>query len=527
MLLKGTIPVLLFCSIALLPQGCHSASKNTKPSKDTNIKSSRLAGSWYPGDKRGLNKMLSSLLKKSGATDIGKGRVVGLIAPHAGYVYSGRAAARAFKLLSGREIKRVIIIAPTHYGGFRGFSTPDYTHYKTPLGLVPVDKDAVGTLRGHKQHIRSQIAHEQEHSLEIELPFLQYVLKDFEVLPILVGELSLVDIDSISKKLMKFMDRKTVVIVSSDFTHYGERFGYKPFEVKDPASLKEKLKELDLGAVKKIGAIDCEGFRDYVRDRKVTICGRNAIALFLRVLEKRKNAKAKLVEYYNSADISKDYDNTVSYASVVFYEDPKKDDKKPKGELKMDKKTYNLRSEEKSTLLKISRDTLELYLNEGKYPDTDKYELTDNLKAKRGVFVTLHKKGALRGCIGYIEGIKPVYRAVMENTVNAALEDPRFPRVKKEETKDLDIEVSVMTPLAEFKKPDEIEIGRDGLVISKGWHKGLLLPQVATEWKWDRVQFLEAVSNKAGLPRQAWKDEDVKLEKFSAIVFGEKEGKEK
>jgi len=179
---------------------------------------------------------------------------------------------------------------------------------------------------------------------------------------------------------------------------------------------------------------------------------------------------------------------------------------------------------EQQTLLKLARNQLEILLQQkaGAVPDLAQYELTPQLREKSGVFVTLKKIGKLRGCIGYIEGIKPLYQAVIDNAKNAAFDDPRFPKVRADELKDITIEISVMTPLRRIKSVDEIVVGKHGLTIEKGYHHGLLLPQVPGEWGWDRDTFLVHICRKAGLPDDAWK-EGATLKVFSAQVFGEKE----
>ena len=534
-----TTPALLVIStfIALLIPSCKGESQNRIANKATNVKQSQLAGSWYPASKDELTKMLDSYLKEANPPSFENKEIVGIISPHAGYVYSGKGAAFAYKAISDRKIDRVIILAPSHHSAFRGFSTPDYTHYETPLGLVEIDKPIVDELKKEKLHIENPGAHIPEHSIEIQLPFLQISLKNFKVVPILIGEMTQEDYESLGKILRKYVGSGTIFVVSSDFTHYGDNFDYHPFKFKKAPSaneVKDVLKRLDGGAIDEILKLSFKGFRDYVTKSEITICGRNPIALFLKILEGEEGVTPSLLKYYTSIDSTGDYSSSVSYTSMIFTREKKgksasqiENLKSKNGEvaLMITKETYNLSGEEKNVLLRIARDTLNSYLSKKEYPDKKKYNITANLEAKRGVFVTLTEKGDLRGCIGYIEGIKPVYQAVMENAVNAALEDPRFPSVTLEEIPKIDIEISVMTPLTPVEKIDEIEIGKHGLVIAKGWNRGLLLPQVATEWKMDRNAFLEAVSNKAGLPRDAWKDKNSKLEKFSAIVFNEKEVK--
>lgn len=209
-----------------------------------------------------------------------------------------------------------------------------------------------------------------------------------------------------------------------------------------------------------------------------------------------------------------------------------KDNENKKGERKMaqeEKKLIqegNLTEEEQKTLLKLSRDVLLSYIKNSPLPKIEDYKITENLKQQYGVFVTLHKKGDLRGCIGYIEGRCPVYQAVIDNTVNSSTCDPRFIPVQENELKDIDIEISVMTPLKKIKSTDEIVIGKHGLVIRKGGRSGLFLPQVPIEWNWNKQEYLMHLCQKASLPLDAWK-EGAELYTFSAQVFGEKEFEEK
>ena len=182
----------------------------------------------------------------------------------------------------------------------------------------------------------------------------------------------------------------------------------------------------------------------------------------------------------------------------------------------------NLNKDEEQTLLKLSRDTLTMYIKDHKTPDVANYKLTDNLKNKYGVFVTLKEKGELRGCIGYIERIMELYKGVIDNTINASTRDPRFAPVSAKELDDIDIEISVMTPLKKIENVDEIVVGKHGLVIKKNGRSGLLLPQVPIEWDWDKDEYLMHICLKAGLPTDAWKTgADIYI--FSAQVFGEKE----
>lgn len=182
----------------------------------------------------------------------------------------------------------------------------------------------------------------------------------------------------------------------------------------------------------------------------------------------------------------------------------------------------NLQKQEKETLLKLARKTLTEYLENNKNPKLDDFKITEGLKKKQGVFVTLKIDDMLRGCIGYVVGIKPLYEGVIENTINAAVNDPRFTPVQKNEVDKIDIEISAMTPLEKIDNPNIVEVGKHGLVIKKGFSSGLLLPQVAPEQGWNREEFLSNTCRKAGLPGDCWKEKDTEIYIFSAEVFGER-----
>jgi len=182
-----------------------------------------------------------------------------------------------------------------------------------------------------------------------------------------------------------------------------------------------------------------------------------------------------------------------------------------------------LNHDEKIYLLSLARTTISHYLETQKLPST--LPVSDKLREKFGVFVTLHKNGQLRGCIGYIEGIAPLYQAVMEMAKSAAFNDPRFNPVVKKEIPDLEIEISVLSPLKKVKDVKEIQVGKHGIIIQQGFQRGLLLPQVATEWGWNREEFLEQTCHKAGLPADAWKDTSSEIYIFSAEIFSEKDVK--
>lgn len=496
------------------------------------------AGFWFPGSAKGLEREVRQYLELAPETKI-PGRVVGIISPHAGYRYCGEVMGAVYKTVMGKKYNRVVFLAFSHSYPVDGLSVLGVDAYQTPLGEMPVDMEMRDALLKNPLVKSVASAHTQEHSDENQMPFVQTVLQPgWKMVSIFVGELTSAEFDEAAKLLRPFIDEQTLIVTSSDFTHYGYQYGYVPFT----KNVKDNLYKLDGGATDKIIAKDFAGFRSYVRETGATICGKNPISLMLKILPEK--AEGKLVKYMTSGDVVGDYDMAVGYAGVVFYVADKEALKEPETSKKEEKTTETVKAkeekakehkviepeegkltdEERKILLQLSREALRSFLRSGDFkPDLGKYKITPNLERKAGVFVTLTKRGELRGCIGYVEGREAIWKAVIENTQNSAFEDPRFPPVKMKEIDDISIEISVMTPLRPIKSIDEIQVGKHGLVIRKGWHSGLLLPQVAVEWRWDREEFLRHICLKAGLPEDAWRDPDAQLLVFSAQVFSEEE----
>jgi AmmeMemoRadiSam system protein B len=275
------------------------------------MRKSTIAGSWYPGDKLELSELIESLLHQANAPDV-SGDIFGLIAPHAGIQFSGQAAACAYRLLRGSGIKRVILIGPSHYQGFRGLAVSGVDAYETPLGKINVDLTSVKALSTIPVFQGPSEAELPEHSLEMHLPFLQTVLPECELLPLVAGHLSPTDCETAARELSQLMDNHTIVAASSDFTHYGQRFDYVPFE----DNVRENLHSLDTGAINCILKKDSSAFMKYVTETGATICGSIPIALLLHMLP--PESCGTLLSYYTSGDIIGDYTDTVSYASIVF-----------------------------------------------------------------------------------------------------------------------------------------------------------------------------------------------------------------
>ena len=472
-------------------------------------------GNWYPGNRSALSELMNELF--AGAAKSGtKHRPRALLVPHAGLRYSGKCAAKAFSGLKGWRIDRVIILGVAHRAALSGACVSDFSADRTPLGDIPVDTQItaeLGKLPGFHVNDRTMV---YEHSIENELPFLQYVLKgqQFRIVPVLFGSVSRTQLKDFAKNLKRYVTETTLIVASSDLTHYGKQYGYVPFTSQIPS----RLKKLDMGFLSRVMKLDVDSLMRYKVKTKIDACGFIPVSVMMEMLEK-KSVTATLLDYYRSADESGDYSLSVSYGAVLFQ------DKKAKGEdKKMDEQAAvpkQISHENRVLLLKLARETLVAYTRSGKRLDVKLDDYPKELQVRRSVFVTLNKNGNLRGCIGNLGEGDPLPISVRDYTINAAASDPRFRPVQEEEVKDIDIEISVMTPSCEIPDYHRIRLGIDGVIIQKGFYRAVFLPQVATETGWNLDEFLSHLSMKAGLPADAYKHPGMKFSVFQAEVFSD------
>ncbi len=506
--MRPTLTAVLISAVLLLVPACSSSGNQA-------VRLPAQAGRFYPADAKELGNFLDGALNQASIPPDLRPRAV--ISPHAGYEFSGATAAYSFKALQAESpiIKRVILLAPSHYAGFEGVVLNELP-YQTPLGVYPLDQAAIKTLKASGfTWTKNETASTQEHADEVEVPFLQKTLPEAKLVPLIVGDMSLMEYQDAAKALALIVDDSTAIVVSSDFTHCGSNYGYLP---KFKKKLKQGLHDLDMGAADFILKGDGEGFTGYVERTGATICGRNPIRLVLELFKAMGwKAEGKLLAYTTSGEVTGNWENSVSYTAIALGS--------RKEGVMLQQEKYLTEGEEK-TLLKLARHVLEKFVRDGvsRYPEKDlgDFNLTENLKKPSGVFVTLNEGGQLRGCIGSIQPQDPLYQGVIANAMNAAAHDPRFNPVRKEELKGIEIEISVMSPLVKVNSLDDIVVGRDGLILRAGWNSGVFLPQVPVEWKWDKKEYLEQLGHKAGLDSNAYKRKDAELWKFTAQVFPEK-----
>jgi hypothetical protein len=482
-----------------------------------------VAGGFYTADANELRAEVQRFLAAGTARSQAP---AALIVPHAGYVYSGATAGKAFATLRGARVTRVVLLGPSHRASFAGGALPGpgLKAFATPLGEMPLDTEAIEKLRGQEELAGPARAHDGEHCLEVELPFLQETVGNVPIVPILVGaQTDRQMARGLARRLAPLVGPGTLVVVSSDFTHHGPSYGYSPF-ARD-GSLVKRLEELGRATAERAAAIDARGFAAQVDVSEDTVCGARPIGVLLELLAHAFSGVGAVADVTTSASESHSTDMVVTYAGVVFggtwgawREDPPEPD------------LGTLDKEEEKAALALARATLETYLNHG--PELARWfgghRVAGNIVARSGVFVTIHntgeravREGRLRGCIGMIEAREPLVDAIVHAAVSAA-HDPRFPALQARELGGVTLEVSVLSPMKQVAGPDAIVLGTHGVLLTKGGRSAVFLPQVATETGWDKGTFLSHLSQKAGLPADAWK-QGATFQVFTAQVFGEEE----
>ena len=470
-----TIHLSLFTILCLvfitLPLGC----------KAENAKEPAVAGTFYPADKDSLKKSVEGFLSKAENSPT-HGKLIALISPHAGYIYSGQVAAYGYKQIQGSDIKKVILIGSSHRSAFKGASIYTKGSFRTPLGDIKVNKSIAESLLNESAGVRfSPEAYEGEHSLEVQLPFLQTVLKDFTIIPIVIGSPSGKIIEHFILKLTEILDEKTLIVASTDLSHY---YDYAT------------AKEMDNKIISAIERLSTKDAIELLKSGKSEMCGEVPVIIAMEVARRSGANLGVVFKQANSGDVTGEKDKVVGYASIGLY-----------------KSLYT--EAEKKELLTIARNAVTEYVTNRKNPEME--IKNPKFKTDGAVFVTIKENGSLRGCIGHIQAIMPLYQSIIKNAVAACSSDPRFPPMKKEELKDMDIEISILSPFMPLKDVKDIQVGKHGLYIIKDYQNGLLLPQVASEFRWNRDEFLEHVCMKAGLPKDAWKDAE--LYTFTAEIL--------
>ena len=470
---------------------------NGNMAKEPRVRPATQANRFYTADARELSEEVDSFLALH-AKDRQYEHVAALIVPHAGYYFSGNVAAAAYQSIPDNvQYKRIFLLGPSHHEWLDGASVnTEYDYYATPLGNVKVDVETArlltntdGTDKTDSVFFYSPRAHDREHCLEVQLPFLQRRLKDVPpIIPIIISTNDYHKLQRIAEALKPYLTEENLFIISSDFSHYPK--------YEDACEVDARTgKAVESGDVERFIAQLEENARGGVKNLATSACGELAIATLMLMMQDG-GYEAKHLLYQNSGDIDNhDHSRVVGYHAFAV----------------LRKSEFSLNDEEKRMLKNIALTSIKDSL-EGKRIAQPIFN------SKCGAFVSLHKQGRLRGCIGHFGEDVPLHEIVAEMARAAAFEDPRFMPVTRDELDDIDIEISVLTPMRRIQNLDEFELHRHGIYIRKGYRSGTFLPQVADEVNWTKEEFVShCAQDKAGIGWDGWRDAELYV--YEAIVF--------
>ncbi|TRZ84822.1 AmmeMemoRadiSam system protein B [bacterium] len=470
-----------------------------------------VAGKFYPESAAILKSAIEKFMRNAAPAQAQTPLAV--VVPHAGYIYSGQICADGYSQVRSGAYEVVVIFGTNHTApDLRKIALYPGAGFRTPLGTVPVDGEIVAALIAAGPDCKADKApHVREHSIEVQIPFIQTLFPQVKIVPAIVGMADIGLCTRFGAVLAKVLKGKRALIVaSSDLSHY-------------PSAADAEM--VDCKTLAAVASLDPTALRDTIqaqmarriRGLDTCACGEAPIMAAMEAAKALGATSGKVVSYAHSGDIPiGERERVVGYGAVVFTADPEK----PKAVAESPSTDQTLSPVDKKALLAHARETISGYLTTQTVPLPRGFS-TAALEP-RGVFVTIKKRGNLRGCIGRMTPDRPLAALVSAMALQAAFEDPRFGPVTLKELPDLEIEISVLTPMKPVSDPGAIVVGRDGVLLKKGKRSAVFLPQVAPEQGWGRDEMLDHLSMKAGLPAGAWK-EGAQFSTFQALVFGETE----
>jgi hypothetical protein len=478
------------------------------------VRPAAVAGQFYPADPTKLKLAIEQFLKDSPEVSVEK--PVAIIVPHAGYIYSGQIGADAFRQVMGRQYDTVVILGVNHTtANFRGVSVGDYSAFRTPLGSIQVDEGIASALLSEsKDCVRNREVHTTEHSIEVQVPFVQLLFPKARIVPVVIHPPDYDMCVRFGEALARVLkNRQALIVISSDLSHYpayenaakADRLTLETIASLEPARISSLMKQLD------------------APNLETRACGEAAILAGITAAKALGARRAVVVGYANSGDtLIGDRSRTVGYGAVVISTGNTPSSTAALARPSPSSSATPLQNFEKKALLAFAREAIQRYLT------TQTVPLARNVQPRmdvpQGAFVTLKKNGELRGCIGHIPSDMELVKTIGAMALQSAFNDSRFPPVQLDELKALEIEISALTPMRSIASPDQIVVGRDGVLMSKPNASAVFLPQVATENHWDRTEMLDNLCIKAGLSPGCWK-RDAKFQVFQAEVFSESQMK--
>lgn len=500
--------ILLNIAILLFTlHSCHAQPERSVPAK--NDRKPAVAGKFYPDNTDELTKVLKSYFSKP--SELAVEGPLAIIVPHAGYVFSGSTAAAGYRQIDrNKKFKHIFLIGSSHTMYFNGASIYCAGDFITPLGKVAVDTLSQWLVEEH-HFINDDIKpHATEHSLEVQLPFLQYWLNNsFTIVPVIIGGQSEETCRKLANALKPFFNEDNLFVISTDFSHYPD---YDNARISDSRMANAILTNSSKEFLHDKNLLENSG----IDNLATPMCGWTSVLTLLNITEGMHGIEYIKIQYTNSGDSDYgDKQQVVGYYALCAVKNTPNDNTSD----------FFLEEKEKIELLRIARKTLDTYLTNNELPEYNKRKLTGNMMASAGAFVTLTKNKHLRGCIGNFVSEQPLYLTVQDMAVAAATHDPRFAPVNVQELSGLEIEISVLTPLRKISSADEFELGKHGIYIRKGNRSGTFLPQVANETNWTKEEFLGHCSrDKAQIGWDGWKTAELYV--YEALVFSEHEFKD-
>ncbi len=456
-----------------------------------------VAGTFYSSDPAELIEQLKNTFTKVEGEITNN--ISALIVPHAGYSYSGIVAASAYAYINpDAEYENIFVIGSSHHVSFNGSSVYNKGHYKTPLGVVPVNLELSNALiRNNKDFVFNREAHAEEHTIEVQLPFLQYRIKQInQIVPIIIGVKDYDSCRHIAEALRPYFNSKNLFVFSTDFSHYPKDEDARVIDEKTVNAICQNnaqrfIKQLE------------ENNSSNVSNLYTSICGWSSVLTLIYLTEGNGKYIYRKIKYMNSSEsLNMRKDRVVGYQSILVHNDEYKSDLINE---------YN-----KNTLLKIAHNAIQTYL--GLNDELTKISNLDDLKQFNGAFVSIYVDGKLRGCIGQFSSEKELPELIASLAVTSAFNDDRFPPLSAKELKDLSIEISLLTPMRKIYSIEDIELGKHGVHLEKDGNKGTFLPQVAIKTGWNLEEFLGHLArDKAHIGWEGWRKAELSV--FEAIVF--------
>ncbi len=501
-----------FVTLLLLVVSCSGEKAGPNSSQSGYTRPAAFAGTFYPADSTMLTKAISAFMN-----DASPARVmepVAIIVPHAGYLFSGQIIADGYEQVKGGKYDLVVVIGTNHSApGLTNIAVYPRGAFATPIGDAEIDQNAAEELmKEDRDATANMAAHAKEHSVEVQIPFIKYLFPHVKILPVMIGEPDVDMCVRFGHALAKVLrGRNALIVSSSDLSHYPDF---------------DDAVRTDTRTLRTICSMDPEEIHRRlsqqvernIQNLETCACGEGPIMAAVTAAGDLGATSVSIVGYSNSGYNPLGTSNrVVGYGAVVFGKG--KGTPAPEIDSLVVDPSYRLNSGDKRTLLAYARKTIAQYFASQTVP-LPRYS-NPFLKVKRGAFVTLRENGELRGCIGHMAEDRPLSTVVGAMALQAAFNDPRFAPLSEGELRQVDIEISVLTPITKVGSAGDIVLGRDGVVIRKGDKQAVFLPQVATEMGWSKEVFLDQLCHKAGLNSGDWKKAE--LYTFQADVFSESE----